>query len=411
MFENLLKPIKIGPHEIKNRIAMAPCNLHFSDGEGLITEQWIMYYSSRAKGGIGLTIVGAVMANKEDAEAASLVIPRLDDVWHIPPFQEIVEIVHEHDSKCFIQLVPGLGRQSRLPKRPIMVPSIVPMEKIPDMQVKALQQVQDRFFPFKIGAGYGNYKEMTIDDIQKVQDNFAKSCRYAIYAGFDGIELHFPHGYLGHSFLSPRTNLRKDQYGGSFENRFRFLKELIGKVRAEIGKRCALGVRISANEHMAGGLTPEDFKAIAKECEKEGLDYIHLSDGCFEAFKYFFPEHENDHILDEAKIIKQGLNIPIITPSVHDPVHAEEAIKAGKTDMISLGRQLFADPEWANKVKEGRPQDIVRCKRDYVCLLWLYTEGRIRCSVNPNLGRERYMQEYWPKKKSSAFPHSLMAKE
>jgi len=411
-FENLLKPIKIGPVEIKNRISMAPCNVHFSDGLGYPTDQDMMYYAARAKGGLGLTIVGAVMANRQDAEAASLVIPRLDDVSHVGPFQEIVEVVHEFGSKCFVQLVPGLGRQSRLPRAPVMVPSLVPMEKIPELQIKQLRQVSDRFLPLLLGAGYGNQKEMSIADIERVIENYGKSVRLATYAGFDGVEIHSPHGYLTHQFLSPRTNKRTDRYGGSIENRMRFLMEIIDVCKAELEDRCALGVRISADEHMPGGMTVEDVKVITKECVKRGVDYIHLSDGCMEAQKYFFPEEESDHLLDEAKQIREGLGVPLITPSVHDPAHGDAAIAAGKTDMISLGRQLMCDPDWPIKVQEGREGDINRCRRDATCLMWLFTEGRVRCAYNPNLGRERFMPEYWPQKKQGAkLPDSLMRKK
>ncbi|MDP2917226.1 MAG: NADH:flavin oxidoreductase [Dehalococcoidia bacterium] len=409
-FENLLKPVKIGSVKIKNRISMAPCNVHFSDGRGYPTDADTCYYAARAKGGIGLTIVGAVMANREDAEAASLVIPRLDDVSHVGPFQEIVESIHEWDSVAFIQLVPGLGRQSRLPRAPVMVPSIVPMEKPGELEIKQLKAVSTRFLPMIRGAGYGNLKEMTIADIARLVENYGKSTLLALYAGFDGIEIHAPHGYLVHQFLSPRTNKRTDRYGGPIENRMRFLMELIDVTRATVEDRCAVGVRIAANEHMPGGMTVEDVGIITKECVKRGVDYIHLSDGCMEARKYFFPEEESDHLLDEAKQIRQGLGVPLITPSVHDPAHGDAAIAAGKTDMISLGRQLMADPDWANKVMEGRVGDINRCRRDATCLMWLFTEGRVRCAYNPNLGRERFMPEYWPQKIDAKLPPSLMKK-
>ena len=411
-FENLFQPIRIGPVEIKNRISMAPCNVHFSDGRGFMTDQDMAYYAARAKGGLGLTIVGAVMANREDAEAASLVIPRLDDVSHVGPLQEIVEVVHEFGSKVFIQLVPGLGRQSRLPRGPVLVPSLVPMEKYPELQINQLRKVSDRFLPLMRGAGYGNQKEMTIADIERVVENFGKSVLLALYAGFDGIEIHAPHGYLTHQFLSPRTNKRTDRYGGSLENRMRFLMELINITKDTIEDRCAMGVRISANEHMPGGFAVDDVKVITRECEQAGVDYIHLSDGCMEAQKYFFPEEESDHLLDEARQINKGLKVPLITPSVHDPAHGDAAIGEGKTDMISLGRQLMADPDWANKVKEGRVDEINRCRRDATCLMWLFTEGRVRCAYNPNLGRERFMPEYWPQKKQGAkLPSCLMKKK
>ena len=211
-------------------------------------------------------------------------------------------------------------------------------------------------------------------------------------------------------FLSPRSNKRIDLYGGALENRMRFLIETLRKIRYVVEDRLAVTVRLSAQEHLPGGLTIEETKVIAKECQKAGADAIHLSDGSWEALKYFLPEKETEHLLDEAQEIKKELTIPVITPSIHDPEHAERAIREGKTEMISLGRQLLADPEWANKVRENRMGEIVRCKRDLVCLAWLSANCAARCTVNPNLGRERFMPEYWPQKKSAVLPTSLMKK-
>lgn len=410
-FENLLKPIKIGPVTVKNRIAMAPCNVHFSQS-GLITDQYIAYYAARAKGGLGLTVVGAVSASRKESESLSLELPYLFEYVHAGMFQEVVEACHEYGSTAFVQMTLGTGRQARRPKGEIVAPSPIALESHPELTLDAFKKVADRFVPLmeRTGETYPVPREMTVKEILEREEEMVKAAKLAMFAGFDGIEIHAPHGYLVHQFLSPRCNKRTDAYGGSFEKRMRFLLELVKKTKDVVKDQCAVGVRIAAAEHMPGGFTSQDVNAIAKACEKEGLDYVHLSDGCWEALKYFFPEEERDHLLDEAKVIKEGLKIPIITPSIHDPEHAEAGIKAGKTDMISLGRQLMVDPEWPNKVKEGRIKEITRCHRDGTCILWLMTEGKVRCPYNPNLGRERYMPEYWPQKKSGKLPTSLLKK-
>lgn len=410
-FENLFKPIRIGPVEIKNRIALAPCNLHFSQG-GFVTDQYQAYYAARAKGGVGLLIVGGAVVYPPDIEPTLVEIPFLFDVKHVVGFDECVERIHEHGAMAFIQLGIGQGRQTRGGTGEVVSPSAVPMgdyiKDLPGLTLETLKKMQDRYIPLARSRNLPVLREITTAEILQRQELFVKSARLAMSAGFDGIELHVAHGYLGHQFLSPRTNKRTDAYGGSLENRMRFLIEMVKKGKAAIQNQCALGVRISSAEHVPGGFTVEDTKIVVRECEKAGANYISLSDGCQEATKYMFPEEEREHLLDEAKELKKGLEIPVITPSIHDPVHAENAIREGKTDMIAMGRQLMADPDWANKVKEGRVNDIRRCKRDSTCLLWLYTEGQARCIVNPNLGRERFMPEYWPQRRSAKLPASLL---
>ena len=251
-------------------------------------------------------------------------------------------------------------------------------------------------------------REMTVDEIKQDVADYIRAADLAIVAGFDGIEIHSPHGYLLHQFLSPRTNKRTDEYGGSLEKRARFVLEIITGLRDQFGPDLPISVRLSGSEHVEGGITPEDMRETARLAEKAGANCIHLSDGCFEAFRYFFPEQENVHILEEqGKKLKKAVSIPIISFSIHDPELAEKAISEGQTDMISAGRQFIADPEWTNKVKEGRVKDIVRCQREFSCLASLYREGGIRCIMNPNVGRERYMPEYWPTRRSVRIPETL----
>ena len=417
-FEHVLQPIKIGPVNIKNRIVMAPLNIQFSDGKGFVTEQDIGYLAARAKGGAGLIISGAVHATREGARRISTRMPHLFSRAHIPGFQEMTERIHEFDAKLFLQLTAGFGRQARTPGTELVAPSAIPNVVPPEMLPKAYAALKD-YIPYLEGSGVGIPgvtfmqqvpREMTITEILEREDEMAESARLTEYAGVDGIEIHAPHGYLISQFLSPRCNKRTDVYGGSLENRMRFLIETLEKIRSVVEDRLAVIVRLSAQEHMPGGFTIEETKVIAKECERVGADAIHLSDGSGEALKYFFPEEESDHLVNEAMEIKKGLKIPVITPSIHDPEHAERAISEGKTDMISLGRQLLADPEWANKVRGNRIGEIIRCKRDLACLAWLFAGCGARCTVNPNLGRERFMPEYWPQKKSAVLPASLIKK-
>ena len=175
----------------------------------------------------------------------------------------------------------------------------------------------------------------------------------------------------------------------------RFLLNTLRKTREQVGPDFPLGVRLCANEHVEGGLTCQDCVEVAKILEKEGVDFIHLADGVYEAHQYVTPEKEGtlfEH--GEPQAFKKALKIPVITPSVHDPDVAETAVGRGHTDMIASARQMLADAEWANKVKEGRIKDIRRCDRDGACTVKLFFGLPVRCKINPDMGRERFMREY-----------------
>jgi len=173
-----------------------------------------------------------------------------------------------------------------------------------------------------------------------------------------------------------------------------FLRNMLRKSRQAVGKDFVIGVRLTLDEHIEGGLCLENTKVIAKEVEKEGANYICFSDGCYEAMKYFLPD-ESGTMIDRAAAVRALLNIPIITPSVDDPDQAEEAIRRGNADMIGMARGLLADPNWGNKVAEGKKP--VRCiKCNFGCRDRLGRGLGLRCVVNPELGFEQYISEYRP---------------
>jgi 2,4-dienoyl-CoA reductase-like NADH-dependent reductase (Old Yellow Enzyme family) len=253
---------------------------------------------------------------------------------------------------------------------------------------------------------------MTIDEIKSDVRSFVRSAELAVLAGFDGIELHAPHGYMMHQFLSPRTNQRRDEYGGSLRNRARFLLEIVTAFKENFGNAVPLVVRMSGREYYENGIAPEDVRQVARWCEEAGADAISLSNGSgYDDFKHFFPSTQDNTELLEAqgKKLKDAINIPVITVSLNTPKVAEKAVKDGQTDMIALGRQAIADPEWPNKVKEGRINEIMKCTKDNSCVtlgIWGAMIG-MRCIVNPNYGKEQYMPEYQPKPMKGKIPDTL----
>ena len=413
-FKNLLSPIQIKDVEIPNRIAMAPMNTVMSmDNRGYINEQILAYYAARAKGGCGLIITECVLGTKLAAKFPFTSNLHCYDASFAPGLAELAETVHAFGARTFVQMSIGFGRQGHAHdgSHP-PAPSPIPYEVVPEhMANRGFDKLLERHPQLAEGAlGHLPY-EMTIEEIRSEQDEFAESCIYALMAQFDGIELHAPHGYLEHQFLSPRSNKRTDIYGGSLENRMRFLVEVYLKVREAVGKHLIVGMRMSADEHMPGGLTHKEALEVARIMGKLGVDYFHLSDGSYEALDYFFPDKDGTMLAESANF-KKVLDIPVMCPSIHDPKGAERAIASGKCDIVSLGRQMFADPDWGVKVAEGRVKDIRRCKRCNECLIRAQMGFPVRCAINPNVGREKYMPEYLrpPVKAQSVYRMRMPAK-
>ncbi len=401
----LFEPIRIGTCEIKNRIVMAPMNTLFSmNNLGYVNEQIMAYYAARAKYGTGLIISECVMGTRLSSQFPYTTNLHLFNTTHIPGLEEMVETVHAFGSKMFIQLSIGFGRQGHSPDHlQPPAPSAIAYKHdanfyklIPKGFVEKLDKhwsYLDSRFPTMVQSD--TPREMSREEIQSEIKEFANSCVLAMLAGFDGIELHAPHGYLEHQFLSPRANKRTDEYGGSLENRMRFVTEIYEAVRAKVGKKFPVGIRLSGDEHMPGGISHEELKVVVRRMGELGIDYVHLSDGSYEALKWMFPDEENLHLLEEAQGFKSVLpnHVPVISVSVHDPANAAEAIRSGKADMISMGRQLLADPTWPQKVAQGKK--FKKCLRCNDCLFRTSMCLPVRCRINPDLGREKYIQEYW----------------
>ncbi len=407
-FEHILSPVKIGPVELKNRIALAPMNETMSGHNGEATEQMLSYFAARAKGGAGLVSTGAIMGTRL---AAKFVWGRNLYCFHQGHLQGLgmlTDRIHYFGAKAAAQMTIGFGRQGHSYDHEELAPAPtggLPYEIAAD---KACDHVVDawRFTEHPRSFMVGQMtREMPIDEIHHQQKEFAGSCQLAVIAGFDVIEIHAPHGYLEHEFLSPLSNKRTDMYGGEWRNRKRFLSEVMEQIRYAC-PGVTLGVRISAEEHMEGGLTEEEMIDVAKDLEARGADYISLSDGAgYEEGGHLITDMDRSkHIPEHGEAFKKALKIPVIVASQHNPVKIEENIAAGKYDIQALGRQLFIDPEYTNKLMQGREKEIVRCKRCNTCLMRCLSGLVPACPDNPNLGREYTMDEYkigpWQKHES-----------
>ncbi|MFC1857658.1 hypothetical protein ACFL9U_06460 [Thermodesulfobacteriota bacterium] len=384
----LFEPINIGSLKIKNRIAMAPMGTLHGTYDGYVTDQLIAHYGARAKGGVGLIVVEHSIATNK----YGMGLLGLWDDWHITSMNELVEAVHYFGSKIVVQLSPGLGRMGasrwlgEIPVAPSAIPYFAAEESLPEiMRVK--------------GGIKGELpRELSVEEIIELENLYAEAARRARFAKFDGIEIHAAHGYLIFGFLSPHSNHREDIYGGTRENRVRFLSNIIKKTRSKVGKNFVVGARISADEHVEGGLSISEMSEIVPLIVDEGLDYIHISSGTGESYNWLVPA-ETDKLLPEARIIKGVSSAPVICPNIHDPEKAREEIEKGNIDMVSIGRPLLADPEWPNKVMRGETEKIRKCQRDNYCFKRIMSALRIRCICNPEVGYERYNSDYYPLKK------------
>ncbi len=368
-FKYLFSPLKIGSAVIPNRIHFAAHMTNFGE-DHKVSRSHIYYYRERAKGGCGLITTEELGVHPTDHPYAKLVDAFEPDV--IPGFRKLTGAIHEYDTKIFAQLnhngMQGDGKTSRLP---VWGPS----------------SGKDPIFR-------ETCKEMEIEDIRECVAYFAKSAEHAVEGGFDGIELQLGHSSLIRQFLSPVTNFRDDEYGGSFENRMRFCLEVISAVRNAVGKDFTLGVRLNADEmHPRGGLTHQDAREIAARLDATGLlDFMDLSLGTF--YNLFLVEGSMHtplaYTAPLSASIRSVVGLPVFcTNRINDPHLAEKILEDGQADMIGMVRALICDPELPNKAREGRSDDIRHCIAcNQGCIARMGLGYRLGCLQNPAVGLE-----------------------
>lgn len=385
--EKLFEPIRINKLEVKNRVAYAPTGKAHFTKDGDMTDQALCYYVARAKGGTGLIVVEVCLPVAKYARPVRRILGCWDDS-QLGGLKDLADAVHMAGARVVVQETLGFGSQAMFPvEGEVVAPSEVPSAIRKGTAPRNLQYME--------GVTGVTPRPLKREEIEEMEEAFVAGALRLQKAGFDGIELHGCHGYLIAEFLSPYSNHRQDEYGGSFDGRMRLALNLLRKTREKVGPDFVIGFRMSGDEHLEGGYTLEDGQRIARELERAGVDYLHLSSGRYEAWNRMLPDEEGT-MLDEAKAIKQAVQIPVICPNIHDPLTGERALREGMTDMISLSRGLIADPAWANKAREGRISEIKRCILCNTCLKVLFGGFTIRCAVNREVGWERFNPEYFP---------------
>ncbi len=393
-FKHLLAPGRIGSLQTRNRIVMAPMGSNLAQADGHVGERITRYYEARAHGGVGLIIVGVAAI----AFPAGACIPNQvaisDDVF-LPGLQDLTRRVHAHGAGIAMQLQHAgkVATQDMAVGRPLWVPSVPslgPGDLLNDLTQEEVQGVIGHLM--KPGASL-SFHEMTTEDIQALITMFAAATERARRAGFDAVELHAAHGYLISAFLSPATNHRTDEYGGPLENRARLLVEVLRAVKQRVGADFPVWCRLDAKEYrIENGITVEDAQRTAELAEAAGAEAIHVSAYADPTSGVAFTDaplvHQPCGYVPLAEGIKRRVRIPVIAVGRIEPAEADDIIRAGKADFVTMGRKLLADPELPKTLREGRPEDIRPCIYCYTCVGNIYLNRAVSCAVNPATGRE-----------------------
>lgn len=416
-YNMLFSPIKIGNVEIKNRICMAPMLMDFGQFDGRTTEQLMNYYEERAKGGTGLIVTEITRVNDITGGSAFAQLGMSHD-YQIEGMKELANRIHSHGSKLFVQLHHP-GRQNMglligtLPLS-IACDKALPFFKdvlykvVPAGKVLMKHHIVPRVVaPSKCENSYfsdGNNRGLRKSEIKGLVNDFVNAAERVKKSGCDGVQLHASHGYLLQQFLSPNTNRRTDEYGGSLENRMRFILEIIAGIKEKCGKDFPIIVRLTVDEcySMIGkpgkGYDLSEGIKMAKILEEAGIDAIDVSSAAYDTFNYWLEptSFECGWRKYMAQAVKDAVKIPVIAANlIRSPEQAEEQLNSGVQDMISLGRPHIADPHWAKKAEKGQTEDIKRCICCLYCIESMQNNAYIGdhgyCAVNPFVGSEDYV--------------------
>ena len=373
----LFEPGRIGKLYTKNRIVMAPMMITgaLTEPDGRLSQQGIDYYVARAKGGTGLIITSVTFVSRELEPSLSGPFPghlMADSTMYISRLNQLAETAHDYGAKVAVQLTPGLGRVTGTPSlggKIAAAPSALPCFWNPRITTR----------------------ELTIEEIERLVQAFEDAARIVSTAEIDAIEIHGHEGYLLDEFMTPLWNKRTDKYGGDLDGRLRFALEIIEAAKKGAGADFPVIYRFGLTHYLDGGREVEEGLEIARRLEAAGVDALDVDAGCYETWHWPHPPTTQPPgcMVDMAEMTRKVVNIPVMAVGkLGYPDLAERVLEEGKADFIILGRALLADPEWPNKVKEARPEDIRPCLGcQEGCMGRL--SNHLSCAVNPQTGMER----------------------
>lgn len=378
-YPHIFTPGKIGNLTIKNRIVHGPAEFQASGFNGELTDEYIDFFEQSAKNGVGLITVAYASVDDEFSQSFAGCQLKLTDPRFVSMYSKLARVVHKYGTKVFGQAYMA-GRQAvptSITGKRIVAPSPVPFAHQDDMP-----------------GGFSHYQvpdEITHEEIKAAVQKFARAARYLYNAGVDGIEVLACGGYLMQEFMSPRTNFRTDEYGGSIENRTRFIKEVAEAIRAECGPDFVMSIRFAADEFLDDGYGLEEGVQFAKLFEQYGFDCVSLQNGSQESPVFNmeplgFATGYKSYII---KAIKEAISIPVLSTNVtRKPEQMEAMLAQGDLmDFAVITRPIMADMDWVKKAYEGRNDEVKPCIGCMSCHQHTMFNRRAACAVNPTMFR------------------------
>ena len=371
MSENKFSPFfqrtYIGKLGIKNRLVMAPMGMG-SDKTGAVGPEGVDYYEARAKGGAGMLIIGFQMVtNKTDPNLRNFFA--VDTTLQEWAWSTLAERIKAQGTAVCIQLACGLGRNAHVvPGTQNVSASVNPCYEDPTQETRAL----------------------SVDEIHAIVEAYGRCAMRAKRSGCDAVEIHTHMGYLIDQFMTPLWNKREDEYGGSFENRMRFLTEIYNEIRRNVGPDFPILLRICMDHLIPKGRTLEETAEIIRYCDQLGIDAFDVDAGCYESYEWGFPTIylEEGCMADHAAYAKKFTNKPVLNGGAYTPEAALDAVNEGKTDFIVVGRGMLADPDYSIKLKENRREDLRPCIKCNEYCLRKSKVHPLSCSVNATCNDE-----------------------
>lgn len=372
MFPKLFAPGKVGSLELPNRIVFAATSSELADKDGFVGDDMVEYYAERARGGAGLLVLEATYVEQEGKRLHHNAM--LHDDRFIPGLRKVVDATHAEGARIAIQLNHG-GRESipHVSGSVPLAPSPIPSQ---------FTGVGDAVIP----------KELNLGEIDRIVERFAEAARRSRDAGFDAVELHGAHGYLIGEFLSPDSNKREDEYGGSVRGRAYFCVRLIESIKARLSKDYPVIVRMNGRDHVKHGLELDDAIEMAALFEAAGADSISVSGGVHASRPYMVvPGMSVDRgcYVSYSDAIRRRVKIPVmVVGRINTPELAEQILADGQADFICLSRALIADPYFPAKARAGRTETIAPCIACNECIATVHRHKGLACTVNPMVSRE-----------------------
>ena len=370
MFDHLFNPLMIGRVNLPNRICFLAHRTNFAK-RGLLNDRHVAYYRRRAEGGCGLIIIGELCIHPNDRPWDTMIDAYNSEV--VKDYQRLTAAVHEFEIPVFAQLNHhGFQSSGAISRHAVWGPSAIP----------------DIVFGERA-------KAMEIEDMAIIAETFSKAAALARDGGFDGLEIDMGPESLLRQFLSPLSNYRQDEYGGSLENRMRLPLEVIEGVRQAVGKDLTVGINLCADEKFWGAISIDESRQFAQIFEStKQVDFINVSVGSYYNLHLFMASMHTPlgFTLETAEQIKETVKLPVVgSHQIDSPQMADDILSKGQADAVGLIRNLICDPDAPKKAREGRPEDIRYCVRDNQgCIGRINQSKTLSCIQNPEVGYEEF---------------------